>query len=219
MRLVDCFLEILGYANYLTRKPGDRQPEVETVKQDLSGLLDQSARRAKTGGFSDSEYDQARFGVCAFVDEAILCSTWDKRDQWQAESLQRRIYRTTNAGQEFYDRLALLEPGQKDVREVYCLCLAMGFVGAYYHPDRQEALEEIKQTNLTLFWEADEDGLLGQALFPGAYPSGSSKHRRFRWGLPSVVTGVLFLLPPLIIFGLFNYYSVVLTQLIEQFFG
>ena len=192
MRLVDCFLEILGYALYLTRKPGDPPPEIDTVKQDLARLLDQSALRAKAGGFSDSDCDQARFGVCAFVDEVILCSTWEQRDQWRTESLQRRIYRTTNAGQEFYERLAALEPGRNNVREVYCLCLAMGFVGAYYDPDQQEALEEIKRANLALFWESDEEGLLGEALFPGAYPEGGPKRRRFRWGLPSLLTGLLF---------------------------
>ena len=70
------------------------------------------------------DYDDARFAVCAWVDEVILHMLWIHRDLWQRNLLQNKYYGTVNAGSEFYDRLNILGHGNVIVREVYFLCLS-----------------------------------------------------------------------------------------------
>ena len=121
------------------------------------------------------DYDLARFAIFAWIDEAILSSSWNEKNLWQAEQLQRFYYKTTDAGEIFFDRLNAIGPHQRDVREVYYLCLAMGFSGRFCHEGDEYLLEQVKTSNLKLL-TGSSMGLpsLEQGdIFPDAYPSES----------------------------------------------
>ena len=61
------------------------------MKADVLRLLGQSEECVRKGLFSQEEYDQARFAVCAWADEAILSSGWKEKAQWQREQLQQTL--------------------------------------------------------------------------------------------------------------------------------
>lgn len=171
MRLTDCFMELIAYVAYFLRSVDAKQPPYETVKGEIDRLISESYRHCETGGFPPEDYDMARFAVFAWIDEAILNSGWQGKGRWQGELLQRVHYQTTDAGERFYERLNTVSLQQRDVREVYYLCLAMGFTGRHCHPGDEFLLGQLKSSNLKLLTGAStaSPSLDRTVLFPEAY--------------------------------------------------
>lgn len=208
MHLTDCFMPLVAYVSYFKQNVATRQPPYEQVKGDIQRLLSESEACVKKGAFSPEDYDQARFVVCAWVDEAVLSSSWNQKGSWQREQLQRLLYNTTDAGEEVFERLNALGFHQQDVREVFYLCLALGFKGRFIHQGDEFLLEQLKTSNLK-FLMGSSVGIpsLDRAeLFPEAYPTHSveiaPQKRGFRFSLvtlsalagPLVLIGVLYLI-------------------------
>jgi len=187
MRLSDCFIELIAYVSYFLKGLGQNQPPFEKVKGDVQRLLSQSDECVQKGFFSQEDYDQARFAICAWADESILNSPWEEKSRWLGEQLQRLYYRTSDAGEEFFERLNRLAPHQREVREVYYLCLAMGFTGRYCHEGDDYLLEQLRTSNLKLLMGSSMGlpSLERGELFPEAYPVESVEagvdKKRFRF--------------------------------------
>ena len=150
MRIIDCFMPLIGYVVYLRNAAPDKLPGFQQVKADVQRLLSQSETRSKEGSYSAGDYDLSRFIVCAWVDEILLGSQWAERGQWQKEQLQRVYYNTTDAGVEAFDRLNLLGLQQAEVREVYYFCLSLGFRGRFVSQGDGFLLDQLKSSNLKL---------------------------------------------------------------------
>ena len=177
MRLIDCFSETFSYIlqQKAAIEAGDT-PDYETVRLGVERLLAEHATYS-AGGFTREQYDTAKFAMAAFVDETMLLSDWEHRDRWARELLQRSHFQTANAGEEFFarlDGLSPFDPGERDIREVYFYCLALGFVGKYYRPGDRARLEELRRSNFRLLRDGDDYAATrGEAeLFPGARQPG-----------------------------------------------
>ena len=207
MRLMDCFMELLAYVVYFVKTVSQRQPTIDQVKSDIDRLVIQADTSAQREGLSGEDYEQARFAIFAWVDEVILNSAWQAKEQWQRQMLQRVHYQTTEAGELFFERLNNLGPHQRDVREVYYLCLAMGFTGRYCNPGDEFLIEQLKTSNLKVLLGSSVDlpALEKERLFPDAYsqvaepvsaPVGKPKFDRLTLlgiGFPLVLFAVIFL--------------------------
>ena len=123
--------EILGYVCLFRTAPEARRPGATAVRSQLLELLDRMTKNAQAYHLPAPDIEETRFAVCAFADETLLASDWSGVEEWRREPLQLMLFRTNKAGNEFYDRLARLAPNQADAREVYFLCLALGFQGEY----------------------------------------------------------------------------------------
>jgi type VI secretion system protein ImpK len=172
MRLIDCFIDMIAYITYLVKPGAEKHSSFDQVKADIQRLITQSQRHLEDGTVPREDYDLARFAVFAWVDETIMNSSWDGRAQWQREQLQRLYYQTTDAGEIFFERLNTIGPHQRDVREVYYLCLAMRFTGQYCNPGDEYLLEQLKTSNLKLLTGSSLGipSLDKRDLFPEAYP-------------------------------------------------
>lgn len=204
MRLTDCFMDLMGYTAYFIKTVGHRQPPFEQVQADIRRLLTQSESNWKKSGSSPEDYDLARFAVCAWVDEKILASPWRHRDRWQREQLQRLYYNTADAGEQFFERLNNLGFQHRDVREIYYLCMSLGFMGKYIHEGDEYLLEKVREANLKwlLGSSVGVPSLQGFDLFPEAYPRqmpemshGRRRARPSLWTIAGIVS-------PLVLFGL-----------------
>jgi type VI secretion system protein ImpK len=221
MHLTDCFMPLVAYVVFFQQKAATKQPPFEQVKGDIMRLLSESDMFVKKGAFSQEDYDQARFMVCAWVDEAILASPWSQKGMWQREQLQRLFYNTTDAGEEAFERLNALRFDQQDVREVYYLCLALGFKGRFIHQGDDYLLEQLKLSNLK-FLLGSSVGIpsLDRAeLFPEAYPIHvaeiAPQRRKFRFSLVTISA----LAGPLLLFAvLYLVYHFTLNGIAENFF-
>ncbi len=218
MHLSDCFIDLIAYVTYFLRSVETRQPAFERVRSDIQRLVAASEENVKKGLVTQEDYDHARFAVFAWIDEMVLASAWNHREQWLREQLQRVHYNTTDAGEKFYERLAALGTHQREVREIYYLCLALGFKGRH-HSD-EYALEQLKTSSLKLLMGSSLGipSLERIELFPEAWPAGQmnlgTRKRRPRWSWFTVacVAG------PAVLFGLlFVIYTFILDHVGENF--
>jgi type VI secretion system protein ImpK len=203
MHLIDCFMPIAAYVVIFQDAVATRQPDCEQVKADIRRLFSQSERVCREGEFPADAFDQARFVVCAWVDEALLNSGWNQKQLWQREQLQRLYYNTTDAGVEVFERLNHLGFQESEVREVYYLCLTLGFKGRFIHQGDEFLLEQLKSSNLKIL--AGSSGgipsLDRMELFPEAYPVSAAEVTErppFRFDLVTVLA----LAGPVLLYGL-----------------
>ncbi len=220
MRLTDYFMEVVAYVVYFLRGVDNKQPPYDQVKADVLRLLSQSDSCLKEGPVSQEDFDLARFAVCAWVDEAILNSSWQEKNRWQTEQLQRHFYKTTEAGEEFFERLNALGLHQREVREVYYLCLALGFKGRFIHEGDELLIDQLRTSNLKLLMGTSLGlpSLDRDDLFPEAYPAAVEEMER---GTPKTRFSILTLAclgGPIVLFGLlFLIYWFVLGGVSESF--
>jgi type VI secretion system protein ImpK len=181
MRLSDCFIQIIAYAAHVARMQGTETLSYEQMRSNMQRLIAQSEACLEKGGFSREDYDGARFAVFAWVDEIILSSPWEGRSQWQREQLQRHYFQTADAGELFFDRLNALGPHQRDVREIYYLCLALGFTGQYHNQGDDFLLEQLRTSNLKYLTGSSVGvpSLEKEELFPEAYVQGQADGNAF----------------------------------------
>ncbi len=208
MRLSDCFMEIIAYVTFVIRSAESSPIAYEQVRSNMQRLIAKSEAHLEGGQFTQEDFNLARFAVFAWVDESILSSSWEGRLQWQREQLQRQYYQTADAGELFFDRLNAIGPHQRDVREVYFLCLALGFAGQYCNEGDDFLLEQLRTSNLKLLIGSSVGipSLEKEDLFPSAYPQQRAdapvEMRKERWsrftllcaGAPVALFGVLFLI-------------------------
>lgn len=204
MHLTDCFMDLLAYVVYFQKTVHIKQPPYEQIKAYITRLLTQSEQCIKKGSYSQEDYDQARFAVCAWVDETILASNWSQKNNWQREPLQRIYYNITGAGEEVFERLNNLGLHQREVREVYYLCLALGFKGRYCKEGDDFLLEQLKTSNLK-FLMGSSVGLpvLERAeLFPEAYPAQVAEIVPQKQKFSFSVFTIIGIAAPVLLFGL-----------------
>lgn len=106
-----------------------KQPYIEFQQELLEGI--RSAKYlAEQEGKRSADIEDASFAIVAWLDELVA-----RYPQWSlsATPIQKSLFSTYNAGNEFFTHLNRLTSQQDEVREVYYLCLCLGFVGQYYY--------------------------------------------------------------------------------------
>jgi len=196
VRLIDCYVEFLiGMQRRFAGDGGTAQPvDFQALRAEVTDKLKECERRAQPLQLPATTLEAARFAVVAYLDELILVSQWQHKSMWQQSTLQREQFHTTNAGAEFYTRLSALgdDDDARAAREVYYLCLALGFRGKYFGEARFGEFTEVKRANLRLLLP-DSQGLDLKAitLFPEAYGPASKGHKPLsgRWNIMPWVLG------------------------------
>lgn len=137
-RLARAARDLVAYVSAFAAGELARELSPTELRNQLLALLD---RLGKGTDARADELDEARFALVAWADEVVLRSNWRGRDEWAAEPLQLRLYRTNRAGNEFFEHLRRLRPEATRAREVYFLVLCLGFEGAYHdQPAERRAL-------------------------------------------------------------------------------
>jgi type VI secretion system protein ImpK len=215
MRLTDCFMEIIAYTGFVAR--GGQGLTYDLVRANMQHLITQSEACLEKGQFPPEDRSLARFAVFAWVDETILSSAWEGRKQWQREQLQRHYFQTADAGELFFERLNSIGPHQRDVRELYYLCLALGFSGQYCKQGDDFMLEQLRSSNLKLLTGSSMGlpALDREELFPEAYPqqqpdSPPAGAKAKRWPAYALVCTAA----PVVLYGLlFFIYKFILSNI------
>ncbi len=179
MRLVDCFAETMAFTLHFLERVEHSQPPYEEIEAQYRELIAKAKDRCEDEELRPAEQDAALFAICAWVDESVLVSSWKEKERWQASPLQVTHFGTWNGGEEFFSRLAALNEGEDQAREVYDYCLSVGFKGSLFRPDDCEALERITGEQKAKV-EGRRPALPhGALLFPLSY--GEAQKRRMRY--------------------------------------
>ncbi|MDP3673454.1 MAG: type IVB secretion system protein IcmH/DotU [Telluria sp.] len=130
--LVDLMYEGF-YALFLLKNgcgPHDKAVFVQHITQFLSDV----DRNAKQAGVDLDDVHSAKYAFCAAVDEIILGSQYNVREDWETRPLQLRVFGDQLAGEHFFQRLEDLRArGSVHLQalEVFHMCLLLGFKGRY----------------------------------------------------------------------------------------
>lgn len=172
MRLVDFYIDpILKISQFETQKE-ELDSSWQEIKEGFCQLLITSQTQAVKAGFSHEISNEALFPIVAYIDEIILTSKWSEKSTWQKNSLQRQFFNTTNSGYEFYDRLNKLnrQGDDRSAREIYLLCLSLGYKGRFYSPQDRPKIEETRAFNIGLLLPNDVNKAFEKStLFTDAY--------------------------------------------------
>ena len=219
MQLSDCFMGLMAYATFISQREMPNPAPYDETRRRFDDLIQQARQCCQDAGFGDDDWQTALFAVCAWIDETILCSEWPERGRWQEDQLQRLHFQTMNAGEEFFTRLAALDPEATAIREVYAYCLALGFKGRYFLPEDSKKLAEIQKANLLMVRDSLDMGVT-EKLFPDGYSGTASDVKRKRWrrGI-SLYTFLIMAVSLLGVIALFSVYKTLLLSINKSYFG
>ncbi len=217
MRLSKLFVPMMAYVQGLERQGA---PNASEVHVQLQAQIKTARDEALAQSIELQRFHDALFPVAAWIDERLsLLAQWHETKAWRGYMLQRKFFSTSLGGIQFFDRLQAIEPGDSDLREVYVMCLALGFVGRYSQNPNLPELVALRQTNYQMLRpEAVKDSPNGLArLFPEAYRlvTGSGVHRHWHnrskggWLLVIVV-------PVLIIAALVFWFDSLLSEQVNE---
>jgi len=213
MRLVDFYIDALLTTRRLVPMLAvETGQDAESIRNKLISLLEQAQQQVADNNYSAYQAEAALFPVVAYIDEMILTSGWNEKSSWQQNPLQRHFFDTMNAGQEFYERLNKLNRQGEDrsIREVFLLCLGIGYKGQYFMPEDRPKLEEVRVFNLDLLLPEEANKTLEKTtLFDEAYQETIREGRRAtsRVNLMPLFTAV----PVVIIVSIFVFYATQIT--------
>jgi type VI secretion system protein ImpK len=181
MGLSKLFVPMMAYVQGLERQDA---PDASLVHERLQAQIKTARDEALSQSIEMQRFHDALFPVVAWIDERLsLLVQWHETKAWRVYMLQRKLFSTSLAGVQFFDRLQAIEPDDSELREVYVMCLALGFVGRYSQNPNSPELVALQQTNYQMLRpEAATDSPNGLArLFPEAYRlvTGGGVHRKW----------------------------------------
>lgn len=219
--LADGFVPLIAFLRQFQREPGG---DAAALSEKLDRLIADARRACRDAGFSETDVESALFAVVAWTDEILIAAAWSGAAEWPRRLLQKRYFNVANAGIAFFNRLEALEPQQLHVREVYFLCLGLGFAGRYGYDRNPKGLNDIKRDNLKLLLE-DGDVLpagAGKLLFPDGYGinlvpkenENAGQRRNPRWRFSAISLNA-FAVPSAILAVLYLVYHVTIWQTVN----
>lgn len=132
--LREIFTPLFAYGLLFAQTPALQRRSFQHIREDVNRLLE-NLRAYRRGVSREDSYEKACFAVIAWIDELVLRCTLkinpDLAESWGNSPLQYERYQTRAAGEEFFEELGQLGPAQRNVREIYHLCLCLGFCGEY----------------------------------------------------------------------------------------
>ncbi len=214
MRLADCFTDMISYTILLLKKTDRESISFDQAFAHMDRLINDSESLFEGTGISRDDYDLARFAVFAWIDESIMRSNWEGSRHWQGHQLQRRFFQTADAGEIFFQKLNMIGPHQNQVREVYYICLALGFTGQYHRQGDDMLLDQLRISNLKLLTGSSMDlpAMDRITLFPKAYIKDQNLQDTSGSGRFSWITVAAFLVPAGLYGLLFLIYTFVLNN-------
>ncbi|MCC6464575.1 MAG: DotU family type IV/VI secretion system protein [Planctomycetes bacterium] len=132
-KLSDLAADIFALAFQLraTKDPG----AFAHVRAQVTSLFSEFETAGRSHGFKAEGVANAKYALAAFVDELVLSTNWQLKDEWAGNPLQLEFFNDFAAGEEFYKKLKAVRDSQDSERleaaEVFLLCLIHGFKGMY----------------------------------------------------------------------------------------
>jgi type VI secretion system protein ImpK len=170
MRLVDYFTPVMARVAAFVQNP---DAGIDAFDAEISAALDMAQMRAQSQGIPTLECKNALFAVCAWVDETLMRARLQGFDLWPSRMLQQRYFNTTRAGIQFFERLDNLSSRDLELREVFLICLTLGFQGKYALKGMEAERDALirQQVNNYIEVSGASIDLSKGLLFPSAYIS------------------------------------------------
>jgi type VI secretion system protein ImpK len=156
-------------------KGGNDPGHLDDLRKNIALLLADLDKQGTRGGLPEEDLKATRYALCALIDETILNSRWEFKDQWADRSLQLEYFGEHVAGERFFDLLARVRQkgrSKVDLLEVFCITLILGFQGKY----KARGQEDLPNLIRAIAGEVNS--------YRGGGPTGLSPH----WRIPDEAT-------------------------------
>ena len=217
MPLVDYFTPMMAIVREFQKAPKD---EAATLMACLDAEIERSRNQAIGDGHTIDRYEAALFPVAAWADETLLSLDWPGSREWSKNLLQRRYFNLSTAGIEFFNRLDQLNGEALEIKEVYFLCLCLGFKGRYSYDRNPKALAEIKQQLLTVLTPDPKIFPVNDLLVPEGYQNNLADQERQprnrrKWRFSAInMSG--FFIPLAVILVLYTIYHLIINHMVDS---
>jgi type VI secretion system protein ImpK len=108
-------------------------PSPDELQRRVGEMFDRMSRKCRELGIPEEDVVDAKYAICAFLDEQVLASAWPGRKYWVTRPLQLVYFNENTAGEGFFVRLDALRRNRAraNVTAIYYACLQLGFRGKY----------------------------------------------------------------------------------------
>lgn len=214
MPLIDYFIPLLASLCEFRKAP---RGDAVALASRIDALLDSARRAAGDDGLPTADYEAALFPVVAWADEALLSLDWAGSREWPRRLLQKRYFNLSTAGIEFFKRLDQLGRDAAALKEVYFVCLCLGFQGRYSYERNLKALADIREQLLSTL--TPKGALASDLLIPEGYQSKSEattrqSQRRWNWRFSSL-SSATFAFPLLVLIVLYGVYYLSINHMVN----
>ncbi len=214
---IDCLTELFAYTYYLSDRLNSEKMEYDQVFETYNRLINKAKECGKSAGITKKNFDKALFPIFAWIDETLQETSWDHKQEWVKNALQKRFFNTTSAGAQFFSRLEKLGKDDKDILEVYNYCLVSGFKGSLFEPYNEQKLNGIKANTYEMLKGEDPDLQISEIIFPEAGNMVlEGRVKRKRWKGYSQFASLFILLPVLLFLILFYFFNKQLVDIINN---
>lgn len=170
MTLMDLCTPVFGFCMILPRDAEGAQPDYEQFREEVVTALNKIESEAPEHGIEVEDARHAGYALCLLIDTQVAESEWVHKERWSSEPLHIMIQQDAEGGVNFFRRLDEFGERQKAVKEVYLVCLAMGFRGKYAEMEATEQAAKIGEIRQKLVRNIHPVPLEKQReLFPKAY--------------------------------------------------
>lgn len=118
------------------------------LQNHITGLMRSYERTCTSQGVAPDTALEARYILCAFIDEIVLNTPWGHASHWSQNSLLSSLHNDTRGGERFFQILANRSenPGANQaILELMYHCLSLGFQGKFaVQQNGQAALQQIR---------------------------------------------------------------------------
>ena len=137
---------LLSLAGRLTNTVTQEQPEAlfQQVAQEVRNF----ETAAQGAGVPYETVQDARYALCALLDDVVLNTPWGGQSGWATQTLLTLFHQEAWGGERFFQMLdqTLAQPAARlELLELFYLCLAMGLEGQYrVRPNGRMELDAIR---------------------------------------------------------------------------
>ena len=119
------------------------------LRPKIAAMLTDFENRAERYRFSSKITQVAKFALAAFVDETVLSSNFNLKEEWEKNPLQLEYFGESLAGNKFFEKLAAMikqVDATADAVEIYYVCMLLGFKGRYGVYEKERLLQIMQET-------------------------------------------------------------------------
>ncbi len=119
------------------------------LRPKIAALLADFEKRGERYRFSSKIIQVSKFALAAFVDETVLSSNFNLKEEWEKNPLQLEYFGESLAGNKFFEKLSAMikqVDATADAVEIYYVCMLLGFKGRYAVYEKEKLLSTMQET-------------------------------------------------------------------------
>jgi type VI secretion system protein ImpK len=129
LKIIGIFSNIVTYTKIIVSNSQEFQ--FEETKDNYINIINTINHELKEKGFDKKLSKIFLLAYIAWIDEQILSSGINFKNNWMKQSLQKKYFQTSNLGNDFFIQYDNFNTEDKELKLIYIYILCLGFKGKY----------------------------------------------------------------------------------------